>query len=236
MSYKILIVDDVNFFLELMKSYLSVLDSEVFTARNGKEALSILEKDQMDLIVTDYEMPEMDGYELVLKLSKDDKLKNIPVIVATAHLNDELRDRFFKIGAKAFIKKPFNDLDFVKTVDSYLIKDKRLKERVMVQLPCFFGFGDVMERGVILDISEGGLYLSGQKIYKENTYFEIKFILPEETKTVRLWGRVAWVNAGATKIKPRYPDGMGVEFSGAGKEQLMVIKSFIERVKGGYKN
>ncbi len=236
MSYKILLVDDVNFFLDLMKNYLSVLDSEILTAHNGREALSIMENDKVDLLITDYEMPEMDGYELVLKISQYERLKSIPVIVASAHLNDELMERFLKLGVKAFIKKPFNDLDFVKTVDSHLIKDRRMKERVLVQLPCFFGFGDVMERGVIFDISEGGLYLSGQKIYKENTYFEIKFIIPNETKTIKLWGRVAWVNVGEKKIKPKYPDGMGIEFSGVSREQIQVIKAFIERVKSGYQS
>lgn len=234
MSYNILLVDDVHFFLELEANYLSMVDCEVYTASNGIEAIKVLREQKIDLVITDYEMPEMDGYSFICEKSRIENLKDIPVIVVSGYLTEELTDKFLKGGAKAVIKKPFNDLEFLKIVNSFLSKDRRIKERVVVQLPCFFGFGDIMERGIILDISEGGLFLSSSKLYKEGTFFEIKFIVPNEDKTVKLWGRVIWVNTGEERIKKRYPDGMGVEFSGMTKEQLQIIKSFIERVKNGY--
>jgi CheY-like chemotaxis protein len=62
---KVLIVDDVEDFRVLLKNWISFRGLEAITAENGREAISILEKERMNLIITDFQMPEMDGLELL---------------------------------------------------------------------------------------------------------------------------------------------------------------------------
>jgi signal transduction histidine kinase/DNA-binding NarL/FixJ family response regulator len=80
----ILVADDVETNRELLIEYLSRQPFKVLTAANGAEALSIIDKNNPDLILTDLRMPVMDGMELAAKLKAFEKTKNIPVIAVTA--------------------------------------------------------------------------------------------------------------------------------------------------------
>jgi two-component system sensor histidine kinase EvgS len=80
----ILVADDVETNRELLIEYLSRQPFKVLTAANGAEALSIIDKKNPDLILTDLRMPVMDGMELAAKLKAFEKTKNIPVIAVTA--------------------------------------------------------------------------------------------------------------------------------------------------------
>jgi len=103
---KVLVVDDDHgFLLSLQAMCRERVDIfEVVTAGNGKEALAVLASQPIDLVVTDLKMPEMDGFELVSRMSK---LKNsVPVIVMTAFGTPEMEDRLMDLGAFQYIEKP----------------------------------------------------------------------------------------------------------------------------------
>jgi len=103
---KVLVVDDdQGFLLSLQDMCRERVDAfEVVTAGNGKEALAVLASQAIDLVVTDLKMPEMDGFELVSRMSR---LKNsVPVIVMTAFGTPEMEDRLMDLGAFQYIEKP----------------------------------------------------------------------------------------------------------------------------------
>jgi len=78
-----------------------------FQAANGIEALDVLQNEWMDLIVTDYNMPDMDGIQLISELKKDDGLHSIPVIVVTTEGSQQRVEEFMEKGAAGYIRKPF---------------------------------------------------------------------------------------------------------------------------------
>lgn len=105
--YTLLVVEDNEDLLEIMQRLL-VHDYKVETARNGKEALSVVENEDIDLIVSDVMMPEMDGMELTKKLKGDIETSHIPVILLTAKREEQDRTEAYDAGADAYITKPFH--------------------------------------------------------------------------------------------------------------------------------
>jgi len=87
----------------MIKNYLEGSGYEVELAENGKKALNKLASDgHFDLIITDLEMPEMDGFELIKVLRSNPDYQNIPIIVVTALVGEEIRRRALELGANGY--------------------------------------------------------------------------------------------------------------------------------------
>ncbi len=104
---RILIVDDNLQNLYLLKTIFKGNGYEVISARNGKDALKLVQENPPDIIVSDILMPEMDGFELCRQLKKDKHLKLIPFIFYTATYTEPQDEQFaLSLGADRFIIKP----------------------------------------------------------------------------------------------------------------------------------
>lgn len=103
----VLVVEDNEDLLQLMIKLLS-RDYKVFAAENGKEAVTLLENEDIDLLVSDVMMPEMDGFEFCKYVKGNLEISHIPVILLTAKNKEEDRAMAYEVGADAFISKPFN--------------------------------------------------------------------------------------------------------------------------------
>ncbi len=102
---RILVVDDSLATRELERSILETAGYEVQTARDGADALQICRQNHFDLVLTDVEMPNMDGFRLTAALSSDERLRDIPVIVVSSRDSEEDKRRGLQAGAKAYIVK-----------------------------------------------------------------------------------------------------------------------------------
>ena len=85
MNYKILVVDDMIESLQVMVNFIQRSNPEytIYQSNSSKQALKIIRQTLPDLIITDWDMPELDGIELIRELKADDNTKDIPVIMAT---------------------------------------------------------------------------------------------------------------------------------------------------------
>ncbi len=105
---KALIVEDSSPQRLYIKRLVSALLFEVYEAQNGVEALEIMEKHpDIKLVITDYYMPEMDGYDLTIKLRKKYKEDNLVILALTGHDSKETSSKFLKFGASDYLPKPF---------------------------------------------------------------------------------------------------------------------------------
>jgi two-component system, chemotaxis family, chemotaxis protein CheY len=123
MSYNILIVDDSTPMRAVIKKVIRASGFDIgmfFEAANGTEALSVLDANWLDLVLTDYNMPDMDGLELLKKIKLDDITKNIPVVMVTTEGSSQRVDRFMEAGAAAYIKKPFTPEAIRQTLNNIL--------------------------------------------------------------------------------------------------------------------
>jgi len=123
MAYNILIVDDSAPMRAVIKKVIRASGFDIgsfFEAANGAQALSVLDANWLDLVLTDYNMPDMDGLALLKKIKTDECMKNIPVVMVTTEGSSQRIDTFKEEGAVAYIKKPFTPEAIRETLNSIL--------------------------------------------------------------------------------------------------------------------
>ena len=113
----ILVVEDSITARALLQNILTSAGYRVTTAVDGMEALAALRADEIDLVVSDIEMPRMDGFELTTRIRADRKLAELPVVLVTALGKREHRERGLEVGANAYIvKSDFEQSNLLETV------------------------------------------------------------------------------------------------------------------------
>jgi two-component system cell cycle response regulator DivK len=122
MCKKILIIEDNEENLKLFSSILKLNGYKILEAKNGADGVRLAKTEIPHLILTDIEMPVMNGFEAFSILKSDSLTKNIPTIVITAMKVN--KDNFIKFGFIDYIAKPVRLNDFLRTIEKYLRQDK----------------------------------------------------------------------------------------------------------------
>lgn len=117
---KVLVVDDEIHIVHVVAIKLRSNRFEVITASNGAEAFELACSENPDLIVTDLQMPVMDGLELVKKLRENEKTKDTPVIMLTARTFSIEQEQKEKLKISDCLGKPFSPKELLKRIDDIL--------------------------------------------------------------------------------------------------------------------
>lgn len=117
---RILVAEDDQNILRQIVFNLQSSDYEVITATTGVEAMRLLMGERPDLLITDIMMPEMDGYELVAALRRDELLSDLPVIMLTAKTLDDDVAQGYSSGTDLYLTKPFNPVELLSFVQRIL--------------------------------------------------------------------------------------------------------------------
>ena len=123
--YSILLVDDNTDFLNYLYSELRPLFKNISKAVNGKEALLLLKTYQPDIIISDVMMPIMNGYQLCKEVKESLLISHIPIVLLTAKNDTESQKIGYKLGADAYLSKPF-DIELLLSVIGNLLKQKEV--------------------------------------------------------------------------------------------------------------
>ena len=119
---KILVVDDKQSLSELVSQFLGQ-SYKVHTTEDGLAALSWMQDGNIpDLIITDLEMPIMDGFELFQKVKESGYFSNIPIIVLSCSYSSSDRIQCLKLGADDYLVKPFNPEELLIRVEKLLVR------------------------------------------------------------------------------------------------------------------
>jgi two-component system chemotaxis sensor kinase CheA len=114
---KILVVEDSITSRMLLKNILESAGYQVRTAVDGVDAYTVLREEDFELVVSDVEMPRMNGYDLTLQIRADKRLAELPVVLVTALGSRDERERGIDAGANAYIvKSNFEQSDLLETV------------------------------------------------------------------------------------------------------------------------
>lgn len=118
----ILIVEDnvINMLLCKKMTQSILPNSTIFQAENGKKALEILDKESVNLILLDIQMPEKNGYETTLEIRKNEKLKNLPIIALTAGIMVGEKEKCLNYGMDDYISKPFKLIELQTIINKYI--------------------------------------------------------------------------------------------------------------------
>lgn len=132
-QYAVMVVDDNPEILDFLSKILSE-EYFVISASSGEEALLILEKNNIDLIISDVMMEEMDGFELCGKIKTDINISHVPVILLTAKTDTESKIKGLESGADAYIEKPFSPFH-LKAQLRNLLKKREKQQKTYASTP-----------------------------------------------------------------------------------------------------
>ncbi len=227
---KILLVDDVQFFLEQEKTYFHRGQFDLFLAKNGVEALCIVREKRPDLVFMDLYMPEMDGDECCHAIKSDEELCKIPVIMVTKGVSEEDFERSWRSGCDDIIVKPINRHYFMTITKKYLNIQFRTIPRFIARLR--ISYGENSEKFLTdysINLSTGGVFIETSEYLAVDTILSIEFILPESERTICCKGRVAWLNRPDELSNPSLPAGMGLQFLDISLEDMNAVRQYIKK-------
>ncbi|MFZ5979151.1 MAG: response regulator [Candidatus Zixiibacteriota bacterium] len=124
MSHTILVVDDSPTVVKFVSFSLKNQGFKILTATDGMDAIekisNLSEADKVDLIITDLNMPNLDGYSLIETLRQNDKHRETPIIILSSEEGDDDQERGMQVGANSYLVKPFKSSLLLNEVAKYL--------------------------------------------------------------------------------------------------------------------
>ena len=172
--YNILVCDDEKDIVSALEIYLTSEGYRVFKAYNGREALGVIQKEDIHLVLLDVMMPEMDGITAMVEIRK---ITNIPVILLTAKSEDNDKVLGLNIGADDYITKPFNPIEVMARVKSQLRRYMSLGGGAVK--PSVLAVG-----GIELDDNAKIVTVDGNVVNLTPTEYDILKLFMENTDTV----------------------------------------------------
>ncbi|HIW81878.1 MAG TPA: response regulator transcription factor [Candidatus Acetatifactor stercoripullorum] len=172
--YNILICDDEKDIVNALKIYLQDENYQLFEAFDGKQALRVIEENEIHLVLLDIMMPELDGISAMVKIRER---SNVPIILLTAKSEDTDKVLGLNVGADDYVTKPFNPVEVAARVKSQL--------RRYMQLGSGKIKTDILKVGGIeLDDKEKLVTLDGEEVSLTPTEYEILKLLMEHAGQV----------------------------------------------------
>ncbi len=218
---KILLVDDVELFLELEKSFLDGMGYEILTARSGEEALEVISGQEPSLVLLDLYMKGISGEEVCRRLRAEERWRKLPVIMVTAAGKEEQVRRCLEAGCDDYLTKPISKNLLIEKILRLLGKVRsRTAERVPVKLNV-----QIQSEGRSLevcaqDISRNGIYVQSRTVLEPGAAVELGLVLPGAHK-ISVLGKVKRVQRGDR-------EGMGIYFVHPENEGVAALQSLIE--------
>ena len=168
--YNILVCDDEKDIVSALEIYLRSEGYTVYSAYNGREALELLEREEIHLVLLDLMMPVMDGMSAMIEIRKK---SNVPVILLTAKSEDTDKVLGLNVGADDYITKPFNPVELLARVRSQLRRYMQLGGTVAKKERFVIG-------GIELDDVTKEVTLDGDAVSLTRTEYDILKLLMEQ--------------------------------------------------------
>lgn len=128
--FQILVVDDDKNTRLLLKAVLQAENYTVFTAENGEDALNVMDKEHIDLVVLDIMMPQMDGYEFTKTLRESDN--NLPILMVSAKQLPADKQKGFLVGTDDYMTKPIDEVEMLLRIKALLRRARIANEHRIV--------------------------------------------------------------------------------------------------------
>ncbi len=222
-EHKILFVDDASMFRELGSLFLA-RSGRVIIACDGIEALEIMRRERPDILVSDLNMPGMDGAELCRQVKADPELRETPVILVTSGTSASERASAVHAGADDVIAKPIDRISFIRAVNRFLRSPHfRGLARVPMETSVRISAAGSNAVGNARNLSRGGLFVEAVCAAPIESELELQFRLPGAPEPINSTARVVWrsesVDAG--------PTSMGLQFLALDRRCVRSIEEFI---------
>ena len=180
--FKILVVEDDKNLRKLIVTCLEKANYTVFESMNGERALELMDKEYIDLIVTDIMMPEMNGYELIKEL-REAKYE-VPILIITAKEDIEDKKQGFNLGADDYMVKPINIDELILRVKSLLKRTQKANEKILKfgEVTLDYDKLEIQKKGKIYQLTQKEFYLTYKLLSSPDKIFKRQELIEE------IWG------------------------------------------------
>jgi two-component system, OmpR family, alkaline phosphatase synthesis response regulator PhoP len=169
MANKILVVDDEKHILELIKFNLELNQFEVILAENGAEAIEVMKKNSIDLVILDLMLPIIDGIEVLKIIRRSEKTCTIPVIMLTAKTAETDKVFGLEIGADDYVTKPFS------------VKELTARVKALLRRSDYKGISEetIVIKNMVINRTQHNVAINGQEILLTLKEYEVLKLLSE---------------------------------------------------------
>ena len=167
--YNVLVCDDDREIVEAIEIYLSQEGYKVLKAYDGEEALKVLDREKVDLLIIDVMMPKLDGIRATLKIREK---KNMPIIILSAKSEDADKILGLNVGADDYMTKPFNPLDLTARVKSQLRRYTQLGSTIDKSNQAVYAVG-----GLSIDDEQKEVTVDGEPVRLTPIEYNILLLL-----------------------------------------------------------
>ena len=191
-NIKILLVEDASVMRKMEIKTLNALNlTNILEAENGKDAIDVLQKnDSIELIISDWNMPEMDGFELLKWVRSNKKTKKIPFLMATGRGEKKEIEKALEAGVSSFISKPFNKDELLEKIDeAFGIKSGKEEKKPLTREARMTASGKVILKAIHIQITDHLTLGVLKSLIKNNEVVPKHFEL--ETECLGSWNAVA---------------------------------------------
>lgn len=167
--YNVLVCDDDREIVEAIEIYLSQEGYKVLRAYDGEEALKVLDREKVDLLIIDVMMPKLDGIRATLKIREK---KNMPIIILSAKSEDADKILGLNVGADDYMTKPFNPLELTARVKSQLRRYTQLGSTIDKSNQAVYAVG-----GLSIDDEQKEVTVDGEPVRLTPIEYNILLLL-----------------------------------------------------------
>jgi CheY-like chemotaxis protein len=208
---------------------LSQVDCDILTARSGLEALRIIKKDKPQLVLLDYEMPDLNGDKACEILKKDPRYKDIPIIITSSKAGKEAKLKCMGAGADCYLTKPVDQKELVEAVSKLLkVRSSLYYPRATMRGQVYVKFKDEVDKYLSVDISVTGIFLESNEPLSPNDTVTLHFTIPMPKRDIRTQGRVSRVLTVEDMENFGVFPGMAVEFLNLDLEDRRYIEQYVD--------
>ena len=180
--YNVLVCDDEKDIVSALQIYLKSEGYQVFSAYNGKEALKIINREDIQLVLMDIMMPEMDGIEAMCKIRE---ISNVPVILLTAKSEDTDKVLGLTVGADDYVTKPFGMMELISRIKAVLRRSGKQQDKTKLSVG-----------GISLDTKKHEVKVDGEQVVLTLKEFELLeklmrnqgIVLTRDQLLTEIWG------------------------------------------------
>ncbi len=229
--YRILLVDGVDLFIEMEKTFSRREQFRISIASNGEDALHLAQEDKPDLVFLDLHMPGLNGDEVCRQLKVNPATAQIPVIMVVQQGSASDIALCKAACCDDILYKPVRREDFLRASREQLSLLVRRTPRIEARLLVHYGLRDErLFQQYTVNLGEGGFFLATEAHLSIDTWLNLQLELPDDQAPLCCRGRAAWINHPDWIKKPQLPHGMGVEFVDITDDQLQRIVHFLSEL------
>ena len=231
---KILLVDDVQLFLEMQKDLFRRESYILLTANGGWEALDIMAREKPDLVFMDLFMPQGRGDEACARAKADPALRGIPIVIVTNSKDAKELSACRLSGCQEILFKPIDRDRFLATASRLLPGNTADSARVKLRIPVRFGQNQTSwTQAWAFNLSASGVFVETEHIPSVGQEIHVEITLPTLEITLSGKARVAWSNLPGTPSRKDYPMGAGLQFVDFSESQQKTLQVFLRRFRTG---